>query len=112
MAQLGPFKAQPAHVLLDGIDVLGVFLGRVGVVEAQVHRAAKLLADAEVQVDGLGVAKVQIAVGLGREAGADGGVPARGQVLSDDLADEVVLFQRVAVNGNGSRGHAAGQVGG
>jgi hypothetical protein len=46
MAQAGPVEAEPAHVVLDGElrDVLGVFLGRVGVVEAQVAAAAELLA--------------------------------------------------------------------
>src|SRR3546814_4904743 len=48
--------------------------------------------DAEVQADRLGVADVQVAVGLGREAGADGGMLPVGQVLADDLADEVLLF--------------------
>ena len=31
-----PIEAQPAHVLHDGVDVLGLFFGRIGVVEAQV----------------------------------------------------------------------------
>ena len=48
-----------------------LFLGRVGVVEAQVALAAELVGEAEVQADGLGVADVQVAVGLGRKAGVD-----------------------------------------
>jgi hypothetical protein len=39
-----PVRAQPAHVLDDGVDVFLLFLGRVGVVEAQVELAAVLLA--------------------------------------------------------------------
>ena len=42
MAQVVPLEAEPAHVVLDGLDVLGVFLRRVGVVEAQVALAAEL----------------------------------------------------------------------
>src|SRR5690606_26857234 len=90
MAQRGPVEAEPAHVFLDRGDVLGVFPGRVGVVEAQVAAAAELGGDAEVQADRLGVADVQVAVRLRREAGADRGVLAAGQVLADDLPDEVV----------------------
>src|SRR3546814_2067412 len=79
-------------------------LFRSGVVEAQVAQAAELGGDAEVQADRLGVADVQVAVGLGREAGADGGMLPVGQVLADDLADEVLLF-------GGRRGIARGRGG-
>ena len=37
---LAPVEAQPAHVALDGIDVLLLLLGRVRVVEAQVAAPA------------------------------------------------------------------------
>src|SRR5690606_33522404 len=63
---------------------------RVGVVETQVAAAAELLGDAEVQADRLGVADVQVTVGFGREAGADRIVLAAGQVVADDLPDEVM----------------------
>jgi hypothetical protein len=49
MAQLGPVETQPAHVFLDRLDVLGIFLGRIGVVEAQVAQAAEIRGDAEVE---------------------------------------------------------------
>src|SRR3546814_12710702 len=93
VAQGGPVEAQPAHVVLDRLHEFGVFLRRVGVVEAQVAQAAELGGDAEVQADRLGVADVKVAVGLGREAGADGGMLPVGKVLADDLADEVLLFR-------------------
>ena len=41
---LAPVEAEPAHVALDRVDVLLLFLRRVGVVEAQVAAAAELLA--------------------------------------------------------------------
>ncbi len=94
MAQLRPVIAQPAHVVLDGSGELGVFLGRVGVVQAQVAQPAELGGQAEIQADRLGVADVQVAVGLGREAGANDRVLAAGQILADDLADEVFLLRR------------------
>ena len=94
VAQVVPVEAEPAHVVLDRADVLGVFLGRVGVVQAQVALAAEFAGDAEIQADRLGVADVQVAVGFRREAGLDGRVLAAGEVLANDLPDEVVLFRR------------------
>ena len=65
---LAPVESEPAHVLLNRVHVLDVFLRRVGVVEAQVAEPAEFLGDAEVQADRLGVADVQIAVRLRRKA--------------------------------------------
>ena len=85
-----PVEAEPADVLLDGVHVLDVLLDRVGVVEAQVAMAAVLVRHAEIEADGLGVADVQVAVGLGRKAGDDlAAVDAGRHVGGDDLADEV-----------------------
>ena len=64
-------KPSQLHRVEDRVDVLLLFLLRVGVVEAQVADAAVVLRQAEVQADALGVADVQVAVGLGRKAGAD-----------------------------------------
>ena len=89
---LAPVEAQPAHVGLDGVDVLLLLLGGVGVVEAQVAAAAELAGDAEVEADRLGVADVQVAVGLRREARHDGGVPPAAQVVGHDVADEVAAL--------------------
>ena len=112
---LAPVEPQPAHVRLDGVDVLLLLLDGVRVVEAQVAAAAELARDAEVEADRLGVADVQVAVRLGREAGDDRRVPAGPQVGGDDLADEVASLRRVGVwmltwrrsrLGRGSRGTA------
>src|SRR5690606_2524025 len=97
---LGPLKAQPAHILPDGIDVLLIFLGRVGVIETQVALAAELLGQAEVQTDRLGMADMQVAVGLRREAGDDLAVLAALQVGLDDRTKEI--------RGGGSLGLAHG----
>ncbi len=85
----GPFEAQPFDVAFDGVDVFLIFLGRVGVVKTQVRDAAELLGQAEVDADRLGVADVQVAVGLRREASHDLGVLARVQVCLDDRPQEV-----------------------
>jgi cardiolipin synthase len=59
------------HRVLDAVDVLLLLFLGIGVVEAHVAHAAVVARQAEVQADALGVAHVQVAVGLGREAGAD-----------------------------------------
>lgn len=111
LAELGPVKTEPFHSVDDAVDVFGVFFFGVGVVKAQVAHAAVVARQAKVDADALGVADVQVAVGLGREAGADlggvglalgvvggvargaspaaGGVGALLQVFFDDLAQEV-----------------------
>ena len=114
-----PAEAQPLHRVEDGVDVFLLFLLRVGVVEAHVAHALVVARQAEVQADALGVAHVQVAVGLGREAGADAGrvghaglrlcvlagvagrvapaaaaVGAGGEVVFDDLAQEVAGLGR------------------
>jgi hypothetical protein len=69
-----PLEAEPAHVRQDGIDVLLLLLAGIGVVEAQVGFAAELVGQTKVDADGLGVADVEVAVGLGGKARLDDGV--------------------------------------
>jgi len=64
-------RSPATHRVADRIDVLGLLLGRVGVVEAQVAGAAVLVGQAEVEADRLGVTVVQVAVGLRGKARAD-----------------------------------------
>ena len=66
---VAPVKAEPVDVFFDGVDVLGVLLGGVGVVHAQVADAAEMLGSAEVYGQRLAVADVQISVRFGRETG-------------------------------------------
>ena len=89
---LAPVEAEPADVFLDRVDVLLLFLDRVGVVEAQVAASAELLRDPEVERDRLGVTDVEVSVRLGREACDDLRDPALAHVGGDDLADEVASF--------------------
>ena len=75
-------KAEPADVLLDHLDELGVLLLGVGVVETDVALAAVVLREPEVQAHRLGVSDVQVAVRLGREASDDlaaGALQVRGE---------------------------------
>ena len=85
-----PLEAQPADVLLDGRDEVDMFRHRVGVVHAQVADSVEVFGHAEVETDGLGVADVQVAVGLRREPGDHPAtVDPRRLVASHLLADEV-----------------------
>ena len=86
---LAPVEAEPAHVVLDGVDILLLLLGRIGVVEPQVAAAAELLGDAEVEADRLGMADVQVAVRLRRKAGHHRRVPLGVEVGLDDVANEI-----------------------
>ena len=79
-----PFAAEPVHVFTDGIHVFGIFLHRIGIVEAQVAQPAVLLRQPEVDADGFGVADVQIAVRLRREPGVDFPAEAPGGVVLID----------------------------
>ncbi len=111
---IAPVGTEPAHVLLDGVDVLLLLLLRVGVVEAQVEATAELPGDAVVQRDGLGMPDMEVAVGLRRKAGHDGLVPAGRDVRGHDVADEVggSLAGSRAWGSSGSRAYPMVRVGG
>ena len=92
---VAPVKAEPADILLNGIDELGVLLGGVGVVHAQIAETAELLRRAEVDAQRLAMADVQIAVRLGRETGVhrfSGKPSAGGNVLSDKIMNKIAGF--------------------
>ena len=91
---LRPVEAQPVDVLLYGVDVLGVLLDGVGVVEAQVRLAAVLLRQSEINAYRLGVADVQVAVGLGWKTGLDGSVLALTEALFNNLFQKIKLLLR------------------
>ncbi len=84
-----PVIAEPAHVALDRVDIFLLLAGRVGVVETQVAAPAEFLGDPEIQRDRLGVADMEVAVGLGRKAGDDGRIPPGGDIRRHDVADEI-----------------------
>ena len=109
VTEFRPLEAKPAYVVLNGANVFGVFPGGVGVVQAQVAAAAEFLGDAEIGPDRPGVAQVQVAVGFRREAGPDRHVPAAGEVVANDLANEVLTALGHGVGGEGVgsrvRGH-------
>ena len=90
-------------ILLDSVYELGVLLGGVGVVHAQVADAAELLSRAEVDDQRLAVADVKIAVGLGGKTGVDllpGKASAGGDVLRDKFVDKVLAGGGTLGSGN------------
>ena len=89
---LVPLESQPPDVFLDGIYILGIFLGGVGVVVAEVGFSAVLLRQPEIQADTLGMAQVKVSVGLRREAGHDRIHFALCEVPFDDFFQKIQLF--------------------
>ena len=89
---VAPVEAQPAHVILDCLDVLGTLFARVRVVEPQEGAPARLGGNTEVQADRHDVPDMQVTVRLRRKTGHDFLVLAGLEVLVDDLANEVALF--------------------
>ena len=88
-----PLIAEPLDVALDALDVLGLFLLGIGVVEAQVGLAVEFLCEAEVHVDRLRVADVQVAVRLrGETREYASAVLAGSDVFADDLFEEIQGF--------------------
>ena len=86
-----PVEAQPAHVLHDRIDVL-LSLPSSGLVSSKrrLDLPPNSVGQAEVQADRLGVADVQVAVGLRRKARVHAAlVLVRLQVVENDVADEI-----------------------
>ena len=86
---VAPVRADPAHVLDDGVHELLLFLGRVGVVEPQIEQPAEILRDAEIDPERLRVADMQIGVRLRREARVDAVEAPGAQVLLHRLADKI-----------------------
>ncbi len=85
-----PGEAEPADILLDGVDVLDILGSGIGVVEPEVARAAQLRGCFEVQADRLGMSDVEVTVGFGRKARGYAAAVLPGlHVLEDDAADEV-----------------------
>ncbi len=94
LALLLPRETEPLDAVDDRVDVFLVFLLGIGVVETQVAQAAVVARQAEVQADRFGVADVQVAIRLGREARDHGrqaltGMRAGGQVGFDDGTHKV-----------------------
>ena len=88
---VAPVPPQPAHVLEDGVDVLDLLAGGVGIIKAHVAVSAVFGGEAEIEAGGLGVPDVQIPVGFRREPGDNVAAELAGLVVVGDYgADEVM----------------------
>src|ERR1700722_20694548 len=88
----GPIVAKPTHISLDGVDILLLFLGRIGVVEAQVAVARKFPGNSEIERDRLSVADMEVAVRFRRESGHDLFVFAGSEIRGDDVGNKAAPF--------------------
>ena len=74
MVDVAPVEAEPLNIPQDRIDILLILLDGISVIEADVADTAILLGDAEVHTNCLGVADVEVAIGLRWEARLDASV--------------------------------------
>ena len=94
---IGPVKAQPMNIFLNGVNELYVFFRGVGVVHAKIAQTAKLFGSAEVNAKCLAVTNMQIAVGFRRETGVNLHafiLTALSDILSNECMDEILRFHR------------------
>jgi hypothetical protein len=92
IGDLDPFDAEPAGVLHDGVYEFGLFLGRVGIVEAQDQLAFVLLGNQVIDHESLHMTDVQITVRLRWQPCADVIEAACAQVFCDGLAYKISGF--------------------
>ena len=85
-----PLKTQPRHILHDGIHILGVLTSGIGIIKAKVAGPLRLLGNAKIQTDGLGVTDVEVTVGFRRKPGHDTAVFAFLKIVMNDFPDEVL----------------------
>ncbi len=84
-----PIIAEPAHIALDGVDIFLLFLGRVGVVKAQMAAPAIFLGDPEIERNRLGVADMEIPVRLRWKPRNDLPRASGGEIGIDDVANKI-----------------------
>jgi hypothetical protein len=102
---IAPVEPQPEHVAFDRFDISGFFLGRIGVVEAQVTAPTKFARDSKIQANRLGVTDVKVAVGFGGKPRDNSGVPPSRQIAAQDLANKVVSFGGIGFGGTSHGKH-------
>ena len=89
---VAPIKTKPVDVFLNSVNILGVFLCRVGVIHTEVAKAAKFFGSTEIYAKSLAVTDVEIAVGLRGETGMNSltlKASAGGKVFFYKLKDKV-----------------------
>ena len=107
-----PVEAEPAHIVLNRLDIFGIFSRRISIVHAEMTDSSRLFVrDTEVEANRLGMADMEIAVWFRWEAGDDpSGMFTGGAVGSHDLTDEVGARGRCRFSGHGRGGSLAMQM--
>ena len=72
---LFPAESKPLDTVLDRIDEFLIFLGRIGIVEAQMATTCIVSCQTEVQTDRFGMSDMKITVRFRRKTGDDFGHP-------------------------------------
>ena len=86
---IAAIEAEPERIALDRLDVGHVFLGGIGIVEAQVAGSSEILGDEVVYAECLGVADMHPSIGLGRQPGPHVGVASALEILRNGFPDEI-----------------------
>ena len=86
---LVPLETKPLDIFLDRIHILGIFLGGIRIIITKICLAAIFLGQAEIDAKALGMAKMQITVGLWRETGQDTVDFTGFEVILDNLLEKV-----------------------
>ena len=65
---LVPLESEPLDILLDRVNVFGILLGRICVIEPEIGLSAIFLGKTEIQADALRMSKMKVTVRLRRES--------------------------------------------
>ena len=87
-----PLETEPLDVLLDGVNILGILLDRVCIVEAEVGLSAVFLGKAEIDADTLRMSDVKISVRFRRETCHYGFTLAACEISFYDLLQKVEIL--------------------
>ena len=88
---VSPLESEPVYVFLYGIDILDIFLCRIGVVKTEIAHAAEFFRRSEIHTHGLCMSDMQITVRLGRETGLQPSVVRSfRQILGDYVFYEII----------------------
>ena len=85
------------HILLDGLDVLILFLFRIGIVKPQIAATAIAFRDTKIETDRFRMTDMQVAIRLRRKTGSHLAVIFTFcKVTVDDLSDKIAWRFRFA----------------
>ena len=95
-----PIKAEPFYIILDGVNVFGVFGDWIGVIKAKVALTLGIfISNTKIEANGFGVANVKVPIGLGRKPSGDVALMfVGGQIIGHNRADKIETLIVVGVS--------------